>query len=173
VEQARGQRYPECVDQRILSPLELTRTTIGGVPSGPAARGYHGGEPVAPFDLDTMPGTGDIWSTVGDLKRFTAALHSGELITASSLAAMCTPHAPLADDDARPPLITTGYGYGMFTGIFAGQPAFYHPGDNPGFQSFAAWIPDLAASIVLLANDESVSIEPLVTELLSTVDGEE
>jgi hypothetical protein len=61
----------------------------------------------------------------------------------------------------------------MFTGIFAGQPAFYHPGDNPGFQSFAAWIPDLAASIVLLANDESVSIEPLVTGLLSTVDGEE
>jgi CubicO group peptidase (beta-lactamase class C family) len=138
------------------------------VPTGAAfARGYRAGQPVPPWDLDAMPGTGDIWSTAGDLTRFTTALHSGALITAGSLRTMCTPHAPLDDDDAgQSRLTTSGYGYGMFTGTFGGHLAYYHPGDNPGYQSFAGWIPDQAASIVILANDESVSIEGTLRSLL-------
>ena len=151
VERASGQTYQDFLAERILSPLKLTATTVGGAPAG-AARGYRDGRPVAPWDLDAMPGTGDIWSTAGDLTRFTAALHTGELIAASSLRAMCTARAPLDDDEeGEPRLTTTGYGYGMYTGIFAGRVAYYHPGDNPGYQSFACWIPDQAASIVILA----------------------
>jgi CubicO group peptidase (beta-lactamase class C family) len=166
VERASGQSYPEFLAERILSPLKLTRTTVGGAPAA-AARGYQDGQPVAPWDLGAMPGTGDIWSTAGDLTRFTVALHSGELIAASSLRAMCTAHAPLDDDEeGEPRLTTTGYGYGMFTGVFAGRAAFYHPGDNPGYQSFACWIPDRAASIVILANDEAASITGLLRQLL-------
>jgi CubicO group peptidase (beta-lactamase class C family) len=166
VERASGQPYPEFLTERILSPLKLTGTTVGGPPDG-AARGYKDGQPVASWDLDAMHGTGDIWSTTGDLSRFTAALHSGELITAASLSAMCTAHASLDDDEeGEPRLATTGYGYGMYTGIFAGHVACYHTGDNPGYQSFACWIPDLAASIVILANDEAVSITGLLRQLL-------
>ena len=166
VARASGQPYPEFLGERILSPLKLTATTVGGAP-GAAARGYKDGQPVPPWDLDAMPGTGDIWSTAGDLSRFTAALHSGELITAASLRAMCTAHAPIEDDEeGEPRLTTTGYGYGMFTGIFAGHAACYHTGDNPGYQSFACWIPDRAASIVILVNDEDVSITGLLRQLL-------
>jgi len=104
-----------------------------------------------------MPGTGDIWSTAADVTRFTAALHASDLITADSLRAMCTPHAPLRDDDpGEPRLATTGYGYGMFTGSFGGHPVCFHYGDNPGYRSLAAWIPDQAASIVILLDDESI-----------------
>jgi CubicO group peptidase (beta-lactamase class C family) len=166
VERASGQRYREFLAEKILSPLQLTQTTVGGAPGG-AARGYNDGQPVAPFDLDTMPGTGDIWSTAGDLTRFTTALHSGELIAESSLRAMCTAHAPIDDDEeGEPRLATTGYGYGMFTGIFAGRAAYYHPGDNPGYQSLACWIPDQAASIVILVNDETASVTSLLRQLL-------
>jgi CubicO group peptidase (beta-lactamase class C family) len=166
VERASGQPYREFVAERILSPLKLTQTTMGGIP-GAAARGYRDGQPVPPWDLDAMPGTGDIWSTTGDLTRFTAALHSGELVAASSLRAMRTAHAAIDDDDdAEPRLTTTGYGYGMFTGIFAGHPAWYHPGDNPGYQSMACWLPDRAASIVILVNDEAASIPGLLRQLL-------
>ena len=166
VARASGQPYPEFLGERILSPLKLTGTTVGGTPAA-AARGYKDGQPVPPWDLDAMPGTGDIWSTAGDLSRFTAALHSGELITAASLRAMCTAHAPIEDDEeGEPRLTTTGYGYGMFTGIFAGHAACYHTGDNPGYQSFACWIPDRAASIVILVNDEDVSITGLLRQLL-------
>jgi CubicO group peptidase (beta-lactamase class C family) len=166
VERASGQPYREFLAERILSPLQLSETSVGGAPGG-AARGYKDGQPVAPFDLDTMPGTGDIWGTAGDLTRFTAALHSGELIAESSLRAMCTAHVPIDDDEeGEPRLATTGYGYGMFTGIFAGRAAYYHPGDNPGYQSLACWIPDRAASIVILVNDETASITGLLRQLL-------
>ena len=108
-----------------------------------------------------------MWSTAGDLTRFTAALHRRELINASSLRAMCTAHALLDDDDeGEPRLTTTGYGYGMYTGIFAGHAALYHTGDDPGYQSFACWIPDRAASIVILVNDEAVSMTGLLRQLL-------
>jgi CubicO group peptidase (beta-lactamase class C family) len=173
VERASGQPYPEFLAERIMSPLELTQTTMGGVPPG-AARGYNDGQPVAPWNLDVMPGTGDIWSTAGDLTRFTVALHSGELIAASSLRAMRTAHATLSDDDdGEPRLVTTGYGYGIFTGTFAGHTAYYHPGDNPGHQSIACWIPDRAASIVILANDEAASITGLLRQLLPAALGTE
>ena len=108
VERASGQPYRDFLAERILSPLQLTQTTVGGSP-GAAARGCKDGQPVPPWDLDAMPGTGDIWSTAGDLTRFTAALHRGELIAASSLRAMCTAHAPIDDeDDGEPRLTTTG-----------------------------------------------------------------
>jgi CubicO group peptidase (beta-lactamase class C family) len=166
VERASGQPYREFLADRILSPLKLTQTTVGGAP-GAAARGHRDGQPVAPWDLGAMPGTGDIWSTARDLTRFTTALHAGELLAASSLRAMCTAHATLDDDDeGEPRLITTGYGYGMFTGNFAGRAAYYHPGDNPGYQSFACWIPDRAASIVILVNDEAASVTGLLRQLL-------
>ena len=69
VERASGQPYRDFLAERILSPLRLTQATVGGVP-GAAARGYKDGQPVAPWDLDAMPGTGDIWSTARDLTRF-------------------------------------------------------------------------------------------------------
>jgi CubicO group peptidase (beta-lactamase class C family) len=166
VERASGQPYREFITDRILSPLKLTRTTMGPAPDG-AARGYEDGEPVPAWDLTAMPGTGDIWSTTGDLTRFVTALHSGELLTASSLRAMCTAYTALNDDDAgEPRMTTTGYGYGMYTGTFAGHQALYHTGDNPGYLSFACWIPDLAASVVVLLNDASASVTGLVRQLL-------
>ena len=169
VERASGQPYREFLTERILSPLKLTKTTMGRAPDD-AARGYTDGQLVPPWDLDAMPGTGDIWSTTADLARFTAALHSGELVAPSSLRAMCTAHANLDDDDdGEPRLTTTGYGYGTYTGTFAGHSACYHTGDNPGYLSFACWIPDLAASIVILVNDEAVNITGLLRQLLPAV----
>jgi CubicO group peptidase (beta-lactamase class C family) len=168
VAQASGQPYPDFVAAHILSPLGLTCTSVGGVPSGgPVARGYLAGRPVPSWDLDTMGGTGDIWSTAGDLTRFTAALHDGALVSPGSLRAMRTPHAPLPADPAGDPQFSArGYGYGMFTGDFGGHPAYYHPGDNPGYRSFVAWIPDLAASVVMLVNDEDTDIDNLIKQLI-------
>src|SRR5689334_23569393 len=162
VERASGQPYARFLTERILAPLGLAATSVGGAPPEPAARGYRDGAPVTPFDLGAMAGTGDIWSTAADLTRFTAALHAGKLITNESLHAMLTPHAPIEDDDET--LITTGYGYGVFTGTSAGHAVFYHPADNPGYRSFSVWLPDQAASLVVLANDDGVRITELLRQ---------
>ncbi len=167
VEQVSGQPYAEFVAERILSPLQLAQTTVGGTPEV-AARGYRDGQPVTSVDLDTMSGTADLWSTASDLTRFTTALHSGELISTRSLRAMCTQHARIDDtDESEPRLTTTGYGYGMYIGNFGGCAAWYHTGDNPGYQSLACWMPARAASIVILVNDETTNRKSLLRQLLS------
>lgn len=66
-------------------------------------------------------------------------------------------------------MTTTGYGYGTYTGTFAGHRALYHAGDNPGYLSFACWIPDLAASVVVLLNDSSAPVTGVVRQLLPAV----
>ncbi|MGD0377367.1 MAG: serine hydrolase domain-containing protein [Streptosporangiaceae bacterium] len=162
-----GQPYARFVTERIVAPLGLTSTTVGGRTDG-IARGYSGGQPVATWDLSTMPGTGDICSTVGDLARFTTLVQSGALLTGDSLRAMRTVHTPVSGDQGTSDgwLTVEGYGYGCFVGRIAGCAAYVHSGDNPGYQSFAAWLPEPAASIVILANDEAADLERLLRQLV-------
>lgn len=123
---------------------------------------------MTPWPLSTVPGTGDICSTVGDLARFTAAVHSGSLIRRRSLQAMITPHIPVPDGQGTSDGWVTcdGYGYGQFIARMAGRAACFHPGDNPGYKSLAAWLPGQAACVVILANDEAADIEALLRQLV-------
>ena len=170
VAQASGQPYADFVTGQILVPLGLTSTSAGGLPAGAAAaRGYRNGQPVPPWPLDTMPGTGDICSTVGNLARFTAAVHSGSLIRQQRFAqAMITPHATLPDGQGTSDgwMTGDGYGYGQFIGRIAGHTAYFHPGDNPGYQSLAVWLPGQAACAVILTNDEGADTEALLRQLI-------
>ena len=170
IAQASGQPYADFVTGQILVPLGLTATSAGGLAAGvAAARGYRNGQPVTPWPLDTMPGTGDICSTVGDLARFTAAVHSGSLIRQRRFAqAMITPHVPVPDGQGTSDGWVTcdGYGYGQFIGHIAGHTAYFHPGDNPGYQSLAVWLPGQEACAVILANDEAADTEALLRQLI-------
>jgi CubicO group peptidase (beta-lactamase class C family) len=70
VTRASGQLYADFITERILTPLELASATVGGVRTSAAiARGYRDGEPVPPWELSEMPGTGGICSTTGDVAR--------------------------------------------------------------------------------------------------------
>jgi hypothetical protein len=62
--------------------------------------------------------------------------------------------------------VQTGYGYGTCVGTIGDHPARFHFGDNPGFVSFHAWLPDLAATLTILGNDETVNIGHIVAQLL-------
>ena len=169
---ASGRPYAGFLTEKILAPLELTATSSGGLPRGEiAARGYRDGQPVTAWPLGDMPGTGDICSTVGDLARFTAAVHSGSLISERSMRAMVTPHAPLPDGQSTGDGWATfdGYGYGHYLGRIAGHTAYLHTGDNPGYQSLAVWLPGPAASIIILSNDETADIEALLRQLVPAV----
>ena len=50
-----------------------------------------------------------------------------------------------------------------------GRPASFHPGDNPGYQSFSASIPDADTSIVVLLNDDAPNLWLIVNTLARTV----
>ncbi len=166
VGRAAQQSYGDLLTRRVLEPLALKSTTVGNVAGADAvAHGFDAGRRVEAWDLADMPGTGDICSTVGDMVRYNAALHGGSLLSPGSLDAMTTGHAVVQDDDDV--LATNGYGYGVYLGTSRGHRVLYHPGDNPGYKSFNAWIPDLAASVVILSNDESDVLADVVAQLLS------
>jgi CubicO group peptidase (beta-lactamase class C family) len=175
VQRASGQPYATFLEERIFEPLGLRSTTVGDPPGGDGmARGYRDGRPVPSFELATVGlGAGDIWSTAGDLARYDAALGSGAFLTSATRRAMCTPHGRLGDQEGAGGWGDgwwryDGYGYGWFVGTVAGRPVYFHPGDNPGYQAFNAWLPGEDLSVVVLTNDEMVDIKRLLKRLLGS-----
>ncbi|MEV0718443.1 serine hydrolase domain-containing protein [Asanoa sp. NPDC050611] len=142
IERAAGRPYPDLIAEKILRPLSLAATGNGFTPPN-IAPGHHAGEPVAPWDLRSMIGAGDMFSTTEDLIVYARAVEDGTLVSPASLALMRTPHVTFDEPDRSPDgrLEITGYGYGHFVGTFDGRPAALHTGDNPGYKSLVAWLP--------------------------------
>ena len=163
VEQTAGLPYAEFLAREVFGPLGMT-ATFAGNPAGQAdlARGHHDGTAVTSFDLDTNKGTGDIWSTAGDLASWDQALAAGQFLSEVSRQAMFASHAPVTEDFGlllRP----HDYGYGWFLGTGPGDKAvIYHPGDNAGFLALNAWYPDLDARLIMLTNDETTDAAAII-----------
>jgi CubicO group peptidase (beta-lactamase class C family) len=168
VAQASGQSYSAFLTEYVLAPLAMTSTTVAQSPTDAnLARGHRDGEPVPSWDLAMMTGTGDMWSTVADLARYTAAVNThAPLLSAASRQAQVTAHAPIPEPPERC-IRAHSYGYGLFIGTIAGHTAYFHPGDNPGYMSFNAWLPDTDTTITVLSNDETTDIDQLVGRLLT------
>lgn len=172
LESAAHTPYSQLVIEHILIPLGLTEMIIGRRPTDDVALGYRCGRLVPAWPLDTMPGTGDICCSANDLARFVTALHEGTLLPAGVQPLLHhlalrqpVPQAPASIEQPTKLITTTHYCAGHFHGTVNGRPAYLHPGDNPGYQSLAAWLPDANAVIVALSNDEHDDIDKAVDEL--------
>jgi CubicO group peptidase (beta-lactamase class C family) len=166
VERATGKPYPDVLGERILQPLGLTSTVSGSRPED-VVQGHHAGEPVEPWDLASMIGTGDMCSTTEDLLAYGHGLDAGALVSRDSLALMRTRHVALREPERSPDgrLEVSGYGYGHYIGTLDGRPAALHTGDNPGYKSLLGWLPD-GVSIVALFNDDSIQWEDVLSHVL-------
>lgn len=172
LESAAHTPYSQLVSDHILFPLGLTETTIGCPPTDDVARGYRRGRLVPAWPLDTMPGTGDIYCSASDLVRFVTALHEGALLSGQVQPLLHrlavrqpVPNAVASVEHRRTHITTTHYCAGHFHGAVNGRLAYLHPGDNPGYQSLATWLPDANTVIVALSNDEDDNIDKAVREL--------
>ncbi|MDT0441821.1 serine hydrolase domain-containing protein [Streptomyces johnsoniae] len=167
IERVSGQGYADFLTERVLRPLGMTSTYVGEAPPEMAAYGYREGRRVDVAKFAALPGPGDIWSTVGDLALYTAAFNAGHLLTTRSREAMVTPHASMDGTwGTHGAAVARSYGYGYCLGTLAGHAARFHPGDNPGYQSFLGWLPRLDMTIALLCNDEETDIDGLLRQLI-------
>ncbi|MFD7157195.1 serine hydrolase domain-containing protein [Kribbella sp. NPDC059898] len=134
VARLRGTPWLELVQQRILGPLEMRRTTY--FPEAPAAQGFSvhpfsgqlDAEPA--YDSGAMAPAGQLWSTIEDLARYAAfwidPVH--EILSRDTVEEMATPVA----SDPREAL-TASYGLGLR--LIADDPQLLigHTGSMPGF----------------------------------------
>ena len=167
VESSSGRPYREFLADEIFKPLEMASTFAGNGSGGRLAAGFAHGEPVPSFELDVVNmGTGDVWSTVGDIARWDLGLAANRLFSERSTQSMLTSHALVEDPNFAPAI---GYGYAWFAGDIGGRRALYHPGDNAGFQSLNAWLVDDDVRIIVLSNDEETDIHLLVAEIFAVI----
>jgi CubicO group peptidase (beta-lactamase class C family) len=147
VARLRGAPWFDLVEQRILAPLGMTRTSY--LPEEPYARGlsvHHLANTLTPEplqDTGAMAPAGQLWSTVEDLARFGAFLSLGNpsVLADQTLTEM---------REAVPPAID--YGLGIRLVPYAGGVLSGHTGSMPGFQATLFVDPLAHLGVVALTN---------------------
>jgi CubicO group peptidase (beta-lactamase class C family) len=170
VEASTGTGYGDVAAGLVLAPAGLRASTSGQVPttSADVALGHRAGE-LVPLDegFTHLPGTGDLWTTVDDLVTLNQALRTGLLLGPETAEQLWIPRAVTGSAEQEGAVVVEAYGYGTFLGRVRGHPARIHPGDNPGYQSLLAYLPDVDVDVVVLGNDEAPGVDVALEGLRS------
>ncbi len=147
VARLRGQQWFGLVQERLLDPLGMSRTSY--LPEAPYATGlsvHHlegtlTSEPL--HDTGAMAPAGQLWSTLEDLARFAAFLLGGDeqVVADRTLAQMRQPVPPAVD-----------YGFGIRLLPYADGVLCGHTGSMPGYCSTVFVDPVNNLGVVALAN---------------------
>lgn len=148
VEKASGQSFSQALQERLFTPLGMTRSGLG-LPALNST-GYWMGTKEPVYPIANMAGAGGIAATVQDLLKWDEAMYKSTILPDSLLAASFTPRVDYTDWDA-------GYGYGwmidkkMFRKS-AKHKIIYHPGTDFGYYAMFVRQPDQQNLIILLSN---------------------
>jgi D-alanyl-D-alanine-carboxypeptidase/D-alanyl-D-alanine-endopeptidase len=143
-----GTTYEALVRERICRPLRLAETWIEPADSERLATGHdRRGRPVPAWRLAALSGAGGLRSTASDLLAFLRVHDPG----------FRGPLAAAAAETRRTRFRRGGLAVGLGWLSLAPRrrlPArvFVHEGGTGGFRSFAGFIPEAGASVVVLAN---------------------
>ncbi len=77
------------------------------------------------------------------------------MIEPDAAAQLWTPHVEIEGSDNGGPMVKDAYGYGTFLGRLEGRGARINPGDNPGYQSLLAYLPDDDVDLAVLCNEDA------------------
>lgn len=116
------------------------------------------------WDMSWAGGAGALFSTLEDLLKWTEALHSGKVISASSLKAAITPVVLKNGEKAG-----MNYGYGLIMTTYRGQDIISHGGGLHGFVTQLAYFPKQKLSIVMFSNNMSPEVNFDPNKIAETV----
>ena len=155
IQDVSGQPYWEFMRSRIFAPMGMTNTTSRDPRQVilHRARGYETNAAGQFVNRDSaitdVFSAGAIVSTVDDIAKWSAALDSQQIVTASSEQQMWTP-TKLGDGKTR------DYGFGWYLEPLRGHKNIGHSGTTDGFSaSFQRFPGDRLVIIVLTNSDES------------------
>ena len=149
IEKVTDKPYEQNVRDIIFTPLQMTHSLFDFKHSTDTniTTGYkkmNAAEQVVAsadrWDSTVTYAVGAIWSTTGDMYKWTKAVAGKQIISADSWKAALTPHLE-------------HYGYGWFIDSLYGKKNIAHGGGLPGFMAYLGYYPDEDATIILLNNE--------------------
>ncbi|MEV4214694.1 serine hydrolase domain-containing protein [Micromonospora sp. NPDC049662] len=170
LERLTGTPWADLLDQRILTPLGLRRTTYAA--TEPYARGYvvhpwhHTLREEPRTDTGAMAPAGQLWSTIEDLGRWAAFLADPDpsVLAAETLTEMCAP-VVISDLDSW----TGGHGLGLELYRDGERVYVGHGGSMPGYVAALVVHRPSRTAVIGFANSYGFPITTLGRRLLTTV----
>jgi CubicO group peptidase (beta-lactamase class C family) len=172
VARLRGGTWWEQVEERILRPLGMSRTSY--LPADPHATGwsvhhYAGTLTEEPaHDAGAMAPAGQVWSTVEDLARYAVFLIDGDdrVLSRATLTEMATPQTA-----AHAAAMASAHGLGFQMTRAGAGALFGHTGSMPGFLAGLFVDPVRRTGGVVLANATiGLRCEGFVVDMLDVVE---
>ncbi len=152
VAQVAGKSFAAFLQDTFFAPLGMRDTGIlvNAAPPPGLARGYSVADgkaaPALDWDMSWAGGAGALYSTVGDLHRWSEALFGGKILKAESFKRMTTAV------QLPPGVDGMSYGYGLVISPASRLPAFGHGGGLNGWSSDLLRLPGQACTLIALAN---------------------
>lgn len=146
IQRVSGASYDAFLRRAIFQPLGMRDS---GYDTGKAALavGYASGTTVAdPIDMRIPAGSGGLYSTVEDLRRWARGLMSGAVLRPAAFEAMTTPRADMG--------MGADYGYGLVVRRDPGVRVVEHNGQIKGFASQLTMHLTGEVTVVILCNRE-------------------
>jgi CubicO group peptidase (beta-lactamase class C family) len=145
-----GVEYGKLVKQRIFTKAGMEHSGIDftGRQSANRAHGYflnfdtHNWDKADESNVEAASGAGALYTTVGDLYKWSKAIDKHTLLSAASYQQAFTPVQP-------------GYGLGFIVGDHRGHKQISHSGSIPGYMADFIKFPDDDITIIFLSNLEN------------------
>ncbi|MFC4096154.1 serine hydrolase domain-containing protein [Euzebyella saccharophila] len=158
LEDAFKKSYADLVSERIVNPLKLQNTYLGGKTDIGINESYSykftdTWKKESETDMSIPLGAGAMVSTPSDLNIFITSLFAEKLITQKSLDQMKT--------------ITDGYGMGIFQMPFYDKKGFGHNGGIDGFTSMLGYLPEDQLAFSVTSNGSRINNNDIVIAALS------
>ena len=156
IKRASGMSYGAYLRRTFFDPLAMRNTGVhhGGRELENEARGYaneEGGVVSAiDWDMSHVGAAGSLYSTIGDLNRWSDALFNGKVLSAGTLE-QALKVGVLRGDDPRHP-VEMGYGLGFEIADLNGLRQVGHGGELAGFGGYLLHVPEEGITVVLLHN---------------------
>ncbi|NNK08375.1 MAG: beta-lactamase family protein, partial [Myxococcales bacterium] len=149
IERVSGVSYGDFLRSRFFERLGMSQTAHDGLSAAVEGRvpgydpwGRAGLSPAVPVSAAFTTGSGSLWSSAGDLLKWSAALHGGEVLSEDS-------YEKLTQDRGH------GYGYGVSVFQRFGRDVIGHDGRVAGYSSDLARYLEEGVTIVILSNVQS------------------